>query len=109
MPGDAEALFSAAGHDVETVLGEQSGGESDPRVIDAGRAESRILVTLDTDFADIRQCPPSDFPGIWVLRSPSQSVASILSLLRGALAVSETEPVLNRLWIVEAGRVRIHE
>ena len=107
MPGDAVALFSVAGHEVETVLGEQLGGEPDRRVIETARAENRILVTLDADFANLRQYPPSDFPGIWVLRARSQSIASIVDLLRGALAVLETESASNRLWIVEAGRVRI--
>lgn len=109
IPGGAAALFSAAGYDIETVLGEQLGGEPDPKVIEIARAENRILVTLDADFANIRQYPPSDFPGIWVLRARSQSIATILDLLRGALALLENEPASNRLWIVEVGRVRIHE
>ena len=57
MPGDAAALFSAAGYDVETVLGERLGGEPDRKVIEIASAENRILVTLDADFADIRQYP----------------------------------------------------
>jgi predicted nuclease of predicted toxin-antitoxin system len=64
LPRDAEALFGGAGHEVETVLGERLGGGPDPKVFDASRAEDRILVTLDLDFADIRLYPPSSQPGI---------------------------------------------
>ena len=109
LPRDAEALFGAAGHDVETVLGEQLGGEPDRKVIDVARDENRILVTLDVDFADLREYPPSEYPGIWVLRGQSQSIELVLSLLRGALGVLDTESPSNRLWIIEARRVRIHE
>jgi predicted nuclease of predicted toxin-antitoxin system len=109
LPRDAEALFGEAGHEVETVLRERWGGGPDPSVLEASRAEARILVTLDLDFADIRLYPPSSHAGIWVLRPHSQSIGSVLTLLKGALAVFETESAANRLWIVEPGRVRIHE
>jgi len=109
LPQDAEALFCSGGHDVDTVLGERLGGEGDPTVLAAAKSENRILVTLDLDFADIRSYPPSSSPGIWVLRPRSQSIENVLSLLKGALAVFDAEDPSNRLWIVEPGRVRIHE
>ena len=109
IPRDAEQLFGGAGHDVETALGEELGGAADRKLIDIARAEGRILVTLDVDFADIREYPPADSPGIWVLRTRSQAIESVLSLLRGALAILVTESPSNKLWIVEPGRVRVHE
>jgi predicted nuclease of predicted toxin-antitoxin system len=109
VPADAAQLFAVACHDVETVLSEELGGEPDRKVIEIARAEDRILVTLDLDFADTREYPPNEYPGIWVLRSQSQAIESTLSLLRGALAILDSESPSHRLWIVEAGRVRIHE
>ena len=109
IPRDAEELFGGAGYDVRTVLAEALGGAPDGKLIDVARAEGRILVTLDVDFADIREYPPADSPGVWVLRTQSQAIESILSLLRGALAILATESPSNRLWIVEPGRVRVHE
>lgn len=109
LPGDAESVFSGAGHDAETALQEQLGGRPDPDIYLASLNENRILVTLDLDFADIRQYPPSDHPGIWVLRPASQGFENILALVRGALSVFEAEASENQLWIVEHGRVRIHE
>ena len=91
------------------MLGEELGGEPDQTVVEIARAEDRIFVTLDAGFADIRDYPPAEFPGIWVLRAQSQGIESVLSLLRGALAILETESPSNRLWIVEPGRIRVHE
>ena len=109
LPRDAIELFDAAGHDAETVLVENLGGEPDRKVIEVARNEDRILVTLDVDFADIREYPPSENPGIWVLRVQTQDIASVLSLLRGALTVLDTESPSKKLWIVEPGRVRVHD
>jgi predicted nuclease of predicted toxin-antitoxin system len=75
----------------------------------SSQAENRILITLDLDFADIRLYPPSDHQGIWVLRPRSQSIDNVLSLVNGAVAVLKSETAAQRLWIVEPGRIRIHE
>ena len=106
---DAKALLLAAGHDAETATDEHLGGNPDLKVLDACRTESRILITLDLDFADIRLYPPSTHPGVWVLRPATQSIENTLSVLKGALALLETEETARRLWIVEPGRVRIRE
>ena len=109
LPREAEALLLEAGHDVHTVLVEHLGGNSDHRVFDASLAENRILVTFDLDFSDIRLYPPASHKGIWVLRPHTQSIDNTLALLRGALAVLETESAHARLWIIEPERVRIRE
>jgi predicted nuclease of predicted toxin-antitoxin system len=109
LPRGAEALLRKAGHDVHTVLDEHLGGNPDPGVIDASRAEDRILVTFDLDFSDIRLYRPKSHSGIWVLRPHTQSIQNTLALLMGALVVLETEPAHGRLWIVEPERVRIRE
>ena len=109
LPRDAEAFLRKAGHDVHTVLDERLGGSPDSSILAASGAEDRILVTFDLDFSDIRAYPPGSHKGIWILRPHTQSIDDTLSLLKGAAAVLETEPAAGRLWIVEPGRVRIHE
>jgi predicted nuclease of predicted toxin-antitoxin system len=109
LPRDAEALRHAAGHDVHTVLDEHLGGNPDPRVLDACRTESRVLITFDLDFSDIRLYPPASHSGVWLLRPHTQSVDNTLVLLKGVFVVLETESVHSRLWIVEPGQVRIRE
>jgi len=109
LPRDALALFAGPGHDAHSVIDERLGGSSDRHVLDACREERRILVTLDLDFADIRLYPPATHDGVWVLRPPTQSIENTLSLLRRAIPLLDMEPIAQRLWIVEPGRVRIRE
>jgi predicted nuclease of predicted toxin-antitoxin system len=109
LPRDAEALLRSAGHEVDTALEEGLGGSADAQVLDACRSGSRVLVTFDLDFADIRLYPPASHPGMWVLRPATQSVESTLALLQAALGLLGTESTQNRLWIIEEGRVRIRE
>lgn len=109
LPRDAEALLRNAGHDVQTVLEERLGGNPDPGILDACRGESRVLVTFDLDFSDIRLYPPASHNGVWVLRPRTQSIDNTLVLLKGALVALETESVHGRLWIIEPGQVRIRE
>ncbi|HTP46155.1 MAG TPA: DUF5615 family PIN-like protein [Casimicrobiaceae bacterium] len=109
IPGDAASLLRAAGHEVQSVVDEHLEGTLDAKLLDTCRNESRLLITLDLDFADIRAYPPSGHAGIWVLRPHAQSIVTILALLRGALALLAKEPAERRLWIVEHDRVRIRD
>lgn len=109
LPSWAGELLRDEGYDVETVLSEQLGGAVDSVILDACRAEMRVLVTLDLDFTDIRAYPPKNHHGIWVLRPDQQSLHSILGLLRGAAKLLATEVPDARLWIVESQRIRIRE
>ena len=109
LPRDAEPLLRDAGHDVQTVLEERLGGNPDPKVLDACRSESRVLITFDLDFSDICLYPPASHSGIWVLRPHTQSIDNTLALLKGALVVLETESAHSRLWIIEPSQVRIRE
>jgi predicted nuclease of predicted toxin-antitoxin system len=109
LPREAQTLLLDAGHDAHTVHDERLVGHPDSTIFDICLNEDRVLVTLDLDFADIRQYPPSSHRGIWVLRPETQSIENTLSVLRGALALVGVEPTTNRLWIAEPGRVRIRE
>jgi predicted nuclease of predicted toxin-antitoxin system len=78
LPGEGADLLRASGHDVETALQEGLGGAKDPRVLAACLRESRALVTLDTDFANIVVYPPSGAAGLVVLRPSRQSKPAVL-------------------------------
>jgi predicted nuclease of predicted toxin-antitoxin system len=103
-------LFSAAGHDVQTVFQESLQGASDQQLYEACCAEQRCLVTLDLDFADVLRFPPTHSGGIAVLRLPRNPTLSLLeALIRQLLHTARTVPLEGRLWIVEVGRIRIHQ
>lgn len=107
LPREAQAMLLGAGHDAETVHDERLVGNPDETILQVCLNEDRVLITLDLDFSDIRQYPPSTHRGIWVLRPETQSIGTTLSVLKGALALVGDEPTLGRLWVVEPGRVRI--
>ena len=66
-----------------------------------------MLITLDLDFSNIRAYPPSEHPGIVVIRLKSQDKAGVLAMLTRVTPLFGTEPIAGRLWIVEHDRVRV--
>jgi predicted nuclease of predicted toxin-antitoxin system len=98
------------GHDVATVPEQSLTSATDEALIEACRMEERALVTLDLDFANPLRFPPERYPGVAVLRPPSQvTSAALLALARTLTAAMATESLSGRLWIVEIGRIRVHE
>ena len=109
LPVEAADLLREAGHDAATVLEQSMGGAADPHVAATCRREGRALVTLDTDFADIRTYPPEECSGLLVLRLRRQSKPYVLDALRRVLPLMDAEAIRGRLWIVEEERVRVRE
>ena len=54
LPLEVTELLRSAGYDAMSVLEQGMGGKSDPYLVDICTEENRVLITLDTDFADIR-------------------------------------------------------
>lgn len=102
-------LFVTAGYDAHSVLDQHLGGQPDERVIDVCAREQRALITLDLDFANIQAYPPSKFHGIVVLRLASQGHSVVEAAIRRIFNVLPREPLDGVLWIVEDGRIRIHD
>jgi predicted nuclease of predicted toxin-antitoxin system len=105
-----QELFRQQGHDVMTVRDQQLQGCSDQRLFDICSAEHRCLVTLDLDFSDVLRFPPQQSHGIVVIRVPHNPTLPLLEqLIRQFLRTLETMPLEKKLWIVETGRIRIHQ
>ncbi len=105
----AVAILRTAGHDVATVPDEQLSGQPDAAVEATCRLEARCLVTLDLDFANVLAYPPERYSGLVVLRHPRPTAAGLLNLVHQLTASLEHESPERRLWIVEPGRLRVHE
>ncbi len=107
LPTELTEILSDAGHDAVTILEEKMGGAPDEEIAALCRKEERAIVTLDTDFADLRSYPPAEYPGIVVFRLQRQDKSHVLEVGRRFVAALERERLANRLWIVEEGRIRI--
>ncbi len=105
-----QQLFRTAGHDVQTVHEEGLHGSVDQAIYDHCCREQRCLVTLDLDFADVTRFPPKQAAGIAVVRVPQNPSLPLLeSLIRHFLQMLETISVNQQLWIIEVGRIRVHQ
>ena len=103
----AVRLFDAAGHDVARCGCQHLNGAPNRRVYDACRAEARLLVTLDLDFANPFRFDPAPTAGIAVIRVPTMpGLQDLEDEVRLLFAELEQLPVQGRLWIVGRERVR---
>jgi predicted nuclease of predicted toxin-antitoxin system len=109
LPALARQRLVDAKWDVHDVYDEKLAGAEDAAIQAACDRERRILVTLDSDFADTRRYNPERSPGVIVLRPTSQSVRAIMACLDGAIRALATERIDACLWVVEPGRVRIRD
>lgn len=103
-------ILAAGGHDVATVAGQQMSGAADADVLEACRKEQRCLVSLDLDFSNPLRFSPADSVGIAVVRLPGRaSYAGLVNAMQTLAKALETQSITGKLWIVEIGRIRIHQ
>lgn len=102
-------LLRASGHDVSTVVEEGLQGGSDSALHIAASEEGRILVTLDRGFGQVLRFVDRETPGIVILDCGKPITRTkILGRPREFLAFASINIPENAVWIVEAGRIRIH-
>lgn len=103
-------VFLDAGHDVRTIRDEALQGRADDTIYEVCRLERRCLVILDLDFSNVLRYPPEPTAGIVVLRPDRGFGLGILTTLaRQLVAMLEKQPIEGQVWIVEPGRIRIHQ
>jgi len=103
-------IFLALGHDVKTVREEGLSGTSDDNLFQICQNETRCLLTLDLDFANILRFPHEKTEGVVVFRLPNNpKLLDLETLAHQFLKALEQMPVKSNLWIVEIGHIRVHE
>lgn len=105
-----QRLFRDAGHEVQTVRSQGLRGSSDQNLYEVCCSEGHCLVTLDLDFADVTRFPPENTDGIVVIRVPvNPSLTLLEQLVRQFIQALARMAAEKRLWIVEPGRIRVHQ
>ena len=107
LPVELAELVREAGHDALTVGEQQLKGSQDLDLARVCKTEDRVLVTLDTDFADLRLYPPEKHSGLLVLRLAKQDKPHVMSVFRRVLKVLGEESIAGYLWVVDETRIRI--
>jgi predicted nuclease of predicted toxin-antitoxin system len=73
LPAELGAVLRVAGHDAHSVPEENLRGAADTSIASVCREEQRILITLDLDFAHIKNYPPRTVPAssfcVWCVRT----------------------------------------
>jgi predicted nuclease of predicted toxin-antitoxin system len=105
-----QQLFRSAGHDIQTIRDQGMQECSDNYLHEVCCAEKRCLVTLDLDFSDVTRFPPDHGSGIIVIRVPhNPSITLLEQLVRQFLNTLTKTTLKKELWIVEVGRIRVHQ
>src|ERR1700722_3281091 len=78
MPRTTLALLGRLGHTGEHARDLGLGDAPDAQIAARARGTGAAIITRDVDFADIRNYPPGDYPGLIVLRMPDDAVAETI-------------------------------
>ena len=107
LPMEIAELLAEANHDALRVDQQGLKGIADPGLAAVCLVERRAIITLDTDFMDIRSFPPENYTGILVLRPHRQSVPNLVRLMARLLPLLHIETLAGKLWVVDESRIRI--
>ncbi len=109
LPVELADMFREAGHDAVTALDQDLMGSRDSDLASLCKREGRVIVTFDTDFADIRTYPPGAYPGLVVFRLNSQARGRVLEIGTRLLKVLSGADISGQLRIVEESRIRVRQ
>ncbi len=109
LPTEYASILRVVGFEADTVSDEKLSGATDSVLSERCRAEDRMLMTLDLDFANVQAYPPKSHPGIVVFRSKSQDKPTLVALLKRLVPVLLQLSPKHQLWIVEPDRIRYRE
>jgi predicted nuclease of predicted toxin-antitoxin system len=105
-----QQILIADGHDVMTVSEQSLGGAADEFLFGICCDERRALVRLDQDFAQTLRFAPERSSGIIVLRIGGRLSPSKIELcMRTLMHFAKSNDPTHSLWIIEPGRVRVHD
>jgi predicted nuclease of predicted toxin-antitoxin system len=107
LPLRLKAILDNLGHDVHTVQQENLTGALDLRIWNSAQKESRLFVTQDMDFSDLRQFMPGTHSGVLLVRLHTPSWKR---LVKRIIEIFQTEDVSS--WpgcfvVVTESKVRV--
>ena len=101
------AFLRESGYETDRVHDEGLSGEKDSTVWERVCAEQRFFITIDLDFADVRQYLPGSHPGILLLRTRNRSRSSILGVLKRVLNEQPLDNLVGCLSVADETHTRI--
>jgi predicted nuclease of predicted toxin-antitoxin system len=107
LPLRLQAILRELGHDVHTVQQENLTGAQDLRIWNSAQNDSRLFVTQDMDFSDLRKFMPGTHCGILIVRLHTPSWKR---LVKRMTEIFRTEDVSSRpgcFVVVTEAKVRV--
>lgn len=109
LPRSTAERISRHGHAAVDVRDISLGTADDADIAAFARTQGLCLITADFHFADIRQYPPAQYPGLVVIDRPHNATVSITlrlveSLLEQASVIAQLP---GHLAIVDAWHIRV--
>ena len=100
----------AAGHDAVHVLEYQMHAATDEAIFERAARESRIVVSVDTDFGTLRSLRETTAPSVVLFRGSSPKRAEEqIALLLASLAAVEADLRRGAIVVLERHRLRVRE
>jgi predicted nuclease of predicted toxin-antitoxin system len=100
-------LLRQAGLDADRVSDQGLSGATYKIIWERCCAEARFFITLDLDFADVRQYPPGSHPGILLIRSRNRSAAAVTQVLKRVIAERRLDSLRGCLAVADDAFTRI--
>ena len=102
----AVAHLEAAGHDAVHASMAGLATADDSTVLDAARAEERVVITADLDYPRLLALQGEDGPGVILFRGGSYSDEEMVALLDRVLAHAEALDLERSITVINRDRVR---
>jgi predicted nuclease of predicted toxin-antitoxin system len=100
-------LLRQAGHSADRVTDEGLSGAQNPVVWQRVVTEGRFFITLDLDFADVRQFPPGSHPGLLLIRSRNNSRDAVVEILERVLRDHPLDTLKGCFVVADLNHTRI--
>ena len=112
VPNSLIEALRDAGHQVFRLREHLPADSPDPVVILEAQKLECILLSLDSDFADIVAYPPAKYRGIiaFQVRNRPETILKLVARLKDYLAANpDINHYRGKLFVVEADRIRVRE
>lgn len=107
LPVRAVAPLRALGHDVDTATDEGLAGGDDADVLRTATGASRLVITLDRGFGDIRAYPPGTHGGVLVLRMDNQAARAVAEIVEHVARTIDLDDLVGFVAVFRDGSVRV--
>lgn len=101
------AALRAEGHDAWAAVEVGLSGATDEQILHFAVENSRVLVTLDADFANVVRFPPERTSGVVRLKVHPPTEEKIRQAIQRALALLQRADLTGCLAVVDEQKIRL--